>query len=88
MTSQRVDVRGPNLPNKLANRGDMHAHAEGCADLRRYPTGADQGGWVTEVGSLEDLAYAVYGDQIRESEEQDWTEYLAEIYVAPCVKLV
>ncbi len=84
----RVDVRGPNLPNSLANRGTMHVHKEGCADLRKYPTGADQGGWVITAHTVEGLVQDIYSDFLAESDDWTWQDYLsADLYVAPCVAL-
>lgn len=80
----RVTILGPNLPRPLCDKGDMHVHAAGCADVRRYPKGADQGGWEIDADTMQDVVEAVYGDMIDES-GRAWHEYIGDLHWAPCV---
>lgn len=80
-----VTISGPNLPRPLCDKGDMHVHAAGCADLRKYPTERHTGekGWTITVASVREVVENVYGDQIRES-GSTWQDYVGDFYWAPC----
>lgn len=80
----KVTVSGPNLPRPLADKGTMHVHAAGCADLRKYPKGADQGGWPLDADSVQYVVENVYGHQIEEA-GATWQDYVSDFYWAPCV---
>lgn len=84
----RVTICGPNLPRPLCDRGDMHVHQAGCADLRKYPdddrTRPGQKGWTIEASSVETVVYEVYDNQIEESEGYTWEDYVDDLYWAPC----
>lgn len=79
----KITVMGPNLPRPLCDKGDMHVHAAGCADLRRYPKGIDQGGWTINVEDVRSVVVAVYDNMIDES-GLTWEDYVSDLYWAPC----
>jgi len=86
-----VTVFGPNLTSVAQRRGDMHVHATSCADCGHYGPGrkfgGEDGGWDLKVADAKELVWAVYGDMISENPDGDWTDYLSDLYFAPCVKL-
>lgn len=83
----RVTISGPNLPRPLCDKGDMHVHKAGCADLRRYPTERHTGekGWTIEATSRQGVVEDVYGDQMHDYDPPaPWTDYEGDLYWAPC----
>lgn len=84
----QVAILGPNLPRPLCDKGDIHAHAAGCADIaRRYPAGRDQGGWVIEAASIQEIIEDVYGDQMHDYDPPaPWSDYEGDVWLAPCVR--
>ena len=83
-----VDLIGPNLPARLAERGEIHVHAHGCGDVARQYKGHHV--YTERHASIEDLVNEWYGNQIAENEGDEWgtwVAYLGEFYIAPCVRL-
>ena len=89
--SIQVRVFGPNLPARLADRGTVHVHVAGCADIaKRYGRvcGADQGGWTATVASVKDIVADVYDPASFDydlDDETDRAPYEADIAIFPCV---
>jgi hypothetical protein len=91
MTTQRVTIIGPNLPRPLCDKGTFHVHAEGCADIKRYPQPRDPD-WTIEASSIATVVEDIYSDILAENDidgpdHPAWPIYESDVHFAPCVKL-
>lgn len=85
----RVTIYGPNLNRAAQAKGEMHVHAEGCADGSHYGPGrkyGGDGGWTIEATTRKDVVSAIYPPEDFGYDEADWRDY-DDLYVAPCVQL-
>jgi len=90
----KVIVIGPNLPRPLCDKGTMHVHKEGCADMQRgqlrHAVSADQGGWAIDVDSVAEIIEACYPSSDFCYDPTVWAEYegyRSDVHIAPCVTL-
>lgn len=89
--TQRVTVLGPNLPASMADKGTLHVHAEGCADIaRRYSKVIERDGWSFEAKSILAVVADIYepdnfGYDITDPADRE--QYVSDVHFAPCVHL-
>ena len=84
----KLQFLGPNLPTKLARKGTIHVHRDGCADIARYPKGADQQGWSADCETVIEAIFEVYDpDEFDYDPTTELAGYEDDLYFAPCVKL-
>ena len=89
----RLTICGPNLNRKAQEKGNLHVHRAGCADLRHYGFGTRNGGeepWTIEVEDEHELNEVLYGD-FASDEGQTADEYVEQFgtdhHTFPCVDL-
>jgi hypothetical protein len=77
----QVSIFGPNLRDQ--SRGDIHVHAEGCADIARMACREPEyaTGWSMEAASRVEVCDAVYPPEDFGCEPG---EYLGELHFFPC----
>lgn len=93
MAATDVEVFGPNLSGAGQQKGDIHVHATGCADCKKYgpgkPMGGDDDGWpLTGMMSRLEVVCEVYppGDfEWNPDVAEDADGYLRSVYFAPCL---
>jgi len=99
--AQLLTILGPNLRRPLCDKGEIHIHAAGCADLKRggyqHVHSSDQ--CDEEHDSIKSVVESFFGPAAGgfyeesgcyETPEQyaaAWKDYLGEFYFAPCVHL-
>lgn len=81
----RVTIIGPNLRDQ--SKGQLHVHAEGCADIRRMARREPeyQHGWTIEAKAQRDVVEATYdpGD-FEWDPKEDYGMYRSEFHFFPC----
>ena len=94
MTTQHVNIIGPNLPDQ--SKGQFHVHAAGCRDGKRLEALAGPyAGWVAECVDRSQVVVNVYADIIDENidegvyadTEDAVRDYMHEFHFAPCVEI-
>ena len=88
-----VSVFGPNLSGVAQAKGQFHVHAEGCGDCSHYGPGrkfgGDDRGESFEAKHLIEVVTLVYPEDEFDydaTNEQDFRDFVADFYVAPCAK--
>lgn len=89
----QVTILGPNLSSKMQAKGQFHAHATGCGDIKRnYRDGDDA--FIQEFESVQDIVECLFSDFIGDPYGElgyspRWEDYMnnGEMFVAPCVKI-
>lgn len=81
----RVVICGPNLNDQ--SKGQFHAHAEGCADLRRMASREPEyrHGWTVEVETRIEVGDNIYEDHIGEGTMLSG-EGVDDVHFFPCLK--
>jgi hypothetical protein len=85
-----VTICGPNLPRALSEKGTLHVHKTGCADLRKYPKGLDQIGWPMDADTIHEVIMEIYPPDNFDYDDTnpgEYATYRSDVYVAPCVTL-
>lgn len=83
----KVDIAGPNLPRPLCDKGTLHVHAHGCADLKKSAYARAGEPWTIDAVSRQEVILDIYSNQIDES-DSTWDDpaYETDVYFAPCCK--
>ena len=85
----RIAIYGPNLSGKAQKKGYVHAHAEGCADKRKYGVGGVFGGetgWTLDASSEQEVVEEVFDGPMSDSEDYTWLDFRDEVWFAPCTR--
>jgi hypothetical protein len=77
-----LTIFGPNLSGVHQRKGQMHVHATGCGDCRKY--GRDEAEKL-ETTTRRDVVEMVYADQMSES-DAPYSDYENDFFWAPCVR--
>lgn len=81
----KVTICGPNLRDQ--SKGEMHVHAEGCADLKRGATREPEyrNGWTIEAATQREVVDAIYpAEDFGYDAETEWQDYAGSIHFFPC----
>lgn len=85
-----VTIIGPNLNRAGQQKGGMHVHAKGCAEIERDPKhyGYRQvkPHWTIDAESIKEVVTAIYDPDDFCYDESEWGDYAADVHFAPCVK--
>jgi len=88
MSTQRVIIIGPNLPDD--SLGTFHVHAVGCRDgVRLNKAMGSQAGWEIDADSRKAIVIDIYSDHMADNAEDPdvvWPEF-DDLHLCPCVKL-
>lgn len=82
-----VTFIGPNLPSPLCDKGAIHVHKKGCADLNKLGyRGASRGDLTVRTDC--DVVTCIYplGDFNYDPDTDEIDPYFEDVYFAPCVK--
>jgi len=77
-----ITIFGPNLGNGKQRLGDLHVHAAGCGDCRKYRGEESE---TAVADTRREVVEFIYIDHMGD-EDSPWTDYEGVFYWAPCVR--
>lgn len=77
-----LTIFGPNLDSAKQQRGDLHVHAKGCGDCRKYR--GDESSHCT-ASTYQEVVEFIYSDHMGD-EDSPWTDYENSFHWAPCTR--
>lgn len=91
MVTHAVTILGPNMGRPLCDKGDLHVHRTGCADIKRQYGGVAR--YNEEHADKRSVVDSMYGPEAGsfyeeagcENESTAWQQYEGEFWFAPCV---